>query len=643
MYNNDNTKWFSQTLLTYKDRTYGTDGYLRLSISTNTEDYKFFNPPVINISISNNYQKTYNINIQHAKDLVKTFKVVMSQSNGNNSEIQRKYQRKTLIYFKFFVETSNNTPVVLIEIRDNETDFTRVIVPLKSIFETFASCIRYYTENYFNICIQLLGQSINSENTQIIQQLPSLIKGISSQIVSQNTFPDSPAPEIDKQDVAKTEANINDLDNFLGADMENIDVPEIESQKEAPITEIASVFVEKVLENNLYNLESIMINHTMNPNPFVAIAKYFKEKVEYDIKGENFTMLPSINDDDLKSISYMSKLYFSIAHQNYLNNGMSLPDSTPIFKYNPSDYQDENIEIAYDLFLFGLYVRCLRRKLEGKTSDIIQSKSLFYIQIRCFTDPFVFSFINKVDTNKLQSIISNRYKYYDNKGIFSKYKQLLIDMNCPEIKEDDIMASVQEAVDKAIGKIPNIDKLHDISVESNGLRLPSKNPFSLEQIINEIIPLEVAEKIGKDITSKNVLEEIKSKYTISDEILNFFSKSGKKVKVTQTTKTPKTNNLIRLVKHFSDEIPEQYKESFMKYLKELTNKKFNFETTSFPIDEFGDNIVKALYVWDPEIKGYKDLFLKVEEELMEKDLILAKFKNGEDSEDSDWGSALNNI
>jgi len=119
MYNNDNTKWFSQTLLTYKDRNYGTDGYLRLSMSTNTEDYKFFNPPVINISISNNYQKSYNINIQHAKDLVKTFKTVMTQSNGNNSEIQRKYQRKDqLIYFRFFVRKvqMEYTKLYLIEI-----------------------------------------------------------------------------------------------------------------------------------------------------------------------------------------------------------------------------------------------------------------------------------------------------------------------------------------------------------------------------------------------------------------------------------------------------------------------------------------------------------------------------------------------
>jgi len=282
-----------------------------------------------------------------------------------------------------------------------------------------------------------------------------------------------------------------------------------------------------------------MINHTMNPNPLLDIAQYFKEKVEHDIEGEDFTMLPDMNDNDLKSLSYMSKLYFSIAHQNHLNNGMSLPDSTPIFKYNPSEYRDENVEIAYDLLLFSLYIRNLRRKLEGKTSDIIQSKALFYLQIRCFADPFVFSFINKVSGDQLQSIIVNRYRYYDSIGLFSKYKQLLVDMNCPEIKESDIMATVQELVEKVIGKTPNIDKLHDSSVENNGLRLSSINPFTLEQIINEIVPLEVAEKTGKDITNENFLEEIKSKYTISDEILNFFSQSDKKVKVSKKNKNNK--------------------------------------------------------------------------------------------------------
>jgi len=93
MYDRDNTKWFSQTLLNYKDKIYGTDGYLQISISTNTTDYKYFNPPLLNFSITNNHKKSYNINFQNAQDLYKTFKKVICQlGNSPEADIQRKYQ-----------------------------------------------------------------------------------------------------------------------------------------------------------------------------------------------------------------------------------------------------------------------------------------------------------------------------------------------------------------------------------------------------------------------------------------------------------------------------------------------------------------------------------------------------------------------
>ena len=53
MYENGEVKWFSQTLMTHKDRHYHSDGHLRVSISTNTENYRLFSPPYLNISISN--------------------------------------------------------------------------------------------------------------------------------------------------------------------------------------------------------------------------------------------------------------------------------------------------------------------------------------------------------------------------------------------------------------------------------------------------------------------------------------------------------------------------------------------------------------------------------------------------------------
>ena len=76
------------------------------------------------------------------------------------------------------------------------------------------------------------------------------------------------------------------------------------------------------------------------------------------------------------------------------------------------------------------------------------------------------------------------------------------------------------------------------------------------------------------------------------------------------------------------------------YIQELGNNKVNFKKLGFSIDECGDNIVKALYLWDPEsdervTKNYKYYFGKVENEIMERDLILTQIKMREESETSD--------
>lgn len=641
----ENTKWFSQTLLTHKDKLYGTDGYLRISISTNTEDYKFFNPPALIISIQNNYQKNYHINYHNACDLLQTLNIIKSQSNANNSEIQRKYQKNMILYIKLFVESNNNDSVVDIRILSNETDFTKIIIPI-DIFATFGKCLRYYVENYFNMCNQLLMKSIDSESTNIIQQLPSLIKGISSQIVSQDRIQDDRVPtEEEKAASSKVEATINDLDDFLGSEMENISIPELGENtvinKEKSLVEVDSPFVKHVLKNNLYNLENMINNHALNPAPILSLKKELHNTLDPQIKND-ISFMPGIGDDDLKSLLYMTKMFYSTAHINHIINDISLPGSVPVMKYTAKTASSENIELSYDLFLFGIYIKTVRARLEGKSSDMNINKALFHIQLRCFTDVFVFSFLSKDETPNLKSIILNRYKYYNSVGVFDKYKTSLNDFNCPEIKEVDLEAEIDLAINMIIGKVPDINLLH--SKANGNFRVPSKNSFSLEQIINEIIPLEVAEKCGKDIKNADVMAEINKNSPISDEIYNFFTKSQTKVKVKKETNRTFDNNLERVINFYSNEIPDQYKKDFLQYMKKQSEIPFDMNSCDFPLDEFGDNVIRALYLWnpvdDPKItSNYKHFQMKIENEIMEKDLILAKIKNEESDKsenDNEW-------
>jgi hypothetical protein len=338
----------------------------------------------------------------------------------------------------------------------------------------------------------------------------------------------------------------------------------------------------------------------------------------------------------------------SILYQNYINNSVPMPATVPVLKYEAKNCLSHNMDVAYDLFLFNLYIRTARRRLENKIEDAIENKSLFNIQLRSFSDPLVFSFIDKSNQTELSSIIMTRYKYYDSIGVFDHYKDLLESSRCPEILESDILSVVSEAVEKVVGKTPLIGELHKNMEDINGMRLTAKNTYNLEQIINEILPLEIAEKTGKNINDDAFIENMKHEHSITDEILELFRKKSKKTKSgPKKTEVKKTSNLERLIRtQFIDEVPEQYRDDFMKYLLELGDKQFDLTDTKFPIDEFGDNIVKALYLWDPEndpvvAKNYKQFFLKVEQELMERDLIIAKIKATEETPSDSGGWDFN--
>jgi len=610
----EEVKWFSQTLLTYKDNQYGSDGYLRIAISTNTKDYKTFNPPNFSISISNSYLKAYNINHPQAIDLLKAFELSLQNMNGEELEIQRKSSKNVVLHFKIVPKDQ----LVVIQIISNETDFTKVLIPFNLVFESFARSLRYFVENYFKLCSDLFMKSINSNLYITADQLPGLIKGISSQIISGYNLDSgaqmsAPAPV--------TEKTIDDLDSFLGEDMKNIKVPEIEQEKaqEVKPIEIDSKFVTRVIDNDLYNLELMLNNASLSSMSYITIADEIKNRL--DIKRDQFTMLPELLEDEMKSLGYISRLFYLMTYHNNMVNEVPIPSSIPVFKYEKTVPGDV-IDIALDLFLFGGYVRILRRRLEDKISNIVDNKSLFYLQYRCFLDPIIFSFIENVPSEPLESTIISRYRYYNEQlKIFHRYTTLLTDNGCPLITENDISHYVREVQDKVIGKAPYILQLH----QSFDLRLPTKNQFSLEQIVNEAIHLELAEKEGKDLKDKFILEKIKEQFPISDEVLSFFLK--KKTKTTQP-KVVKESNLSRFVKFFESDVPEACRDDFKEFIKKTGNKNFNFSECSFSLEEFDENIIKGLYNWKPEddvkiSQNYTYFFERFENEIMTKESILS--------------------
>lgn len=635
MYNDQNTTWFSQTLLTFKDKQFATDGYLKVAVSTNTENYKFFNPPLFNISISTNLQKTYNLNIQQAEDLLDSFNQVLKQSNGNEIVIEKKYQKNANIYFKFALERTNNIRVVAIEIVSNQADSSKIIIPLKPTFQSFLRRLRSYVENYDKLCFKLLDKSIDHNSIQIIERLPTLIKGISSQIVSKipetDISPDSGAPEIPSEELKKTESTIEDLDNFLGEDMENIDLPEIKEDKieTKNVIEVKSDFITKVLDGDLMNIENKLISFAVSKQPLLDLAN--------DLESElKFSLLESISEDDKKSAVYIATLSQTYFSKRYTIDDKPIPSSTGIIRFNGKP-NEKNIEFAKDLLLVMAYMRTVRRRLESKLRNAYENKAIVYLYLRSCMDIFCFSYIHQLSKNDLLSAVENRYISFDKDGVFDKYKTLLQDNSCNPVTKQEILSFVEEAV----GDWPLIKDLHDNSYEAGEVKLPSKNKFNLEQIINEFIPAEVNFKMGFDFKNKELVENYKESNQISDEVLKYFIEEKK---VQKTIKMEKITPLQRWVEKYKQDIPEKYQEDFIKHIKELQFDKYNFKENLFPLDEFDENIVKALYVWDVNTdtnmkSNFTHFATLVESEQMEKDNIL--ITTSEETDESDEWNSLN--
>jgi len=413
--------------------------------------------------------------------------------------------------------------------------------------------------------------------------------------------------------------------------MDNVKIPEIEEGKIEPkeiASEVNSPFVEKVLKNDLHSLETLLDSVKLSNNPWSSFGAEVSTILDAD---ENFSMIPTLSQQDHDSLSYISKLIFSLTNMSYRTLGNIIPSGFPVLKYKVSKHDDLNREIAFDLLLFNGYLRAFRRRVESKDSVADNNGSFLYLMFRCFVDPFSFSILESCDKSSMKSVILNRYKYYDGIGVFDHYKRELVNYNCPEIQVSDIDTFVTEVQEKIIGKTPYIDDFHKAEYAKGQFQLPYEGNFNSEQIINKIVPVEVAIKLGEKA------EDACSTQGVDDEIKKLFCNDKPKK---QQPKVKTETNLERFVRgDIVNEIPDTYRQDFQKYVKELGNKNFVFDK-KFPYDEFGDEIIKALYCWKPEDDkklgtNFAYFTKQFAEVIHTKETILAGNKE-EVKESSDW-------
>jgi len=175
------------------------------------------------------------------------------------------------------------------------------------------------------------------------------------------------------------------------------------------------------------------------------------------------------------------------------------------------------------------------------------------------------------------------------------------------------------------------------------LKIKSDNNLSLEQIINELIPMEILEKNGVDLREgTESLNNILSNLTVSKEVLNIFHKQELKQ---ETNGKKKETNILKTVKFFNNEIPEKYRTKFFEYIESIELNNYDFNNGTFESEELGENIIKALYIWNTSDKKDEPLTTfraKLEECLLEKEMIIIASinQNVEESKNDEWNLGI---
>ena len=670
-FNNDEVMWVNQGLMSYKDKRYHSDGYFELNVSSTTKDYINFSQPRLSLVIDNEGKRRIaSLSISNVLELLNSFNEVSKNisevyKNPQSGDITKRFNKNKDLIFEYRVEQNTKEPLVVIKISFGYSDEGKVIVPYSLEYMVIGKLLRSFYENYSNWCVNLPMRYLTGQQLLESKLQTTLIKTLPSQIIPVETTLEV-RPEVSaskmatpiknhaqalSDEIKKTggfdnvlvkpssevqlEVSMEEFDSFVKTEEDKVVIPELESIKvetdEKPKTqEFKSNFIDKILKGDIKEYENLMSASLSTDNPLEAILKTIDP--DYSTNN-NMALLPSLSDNDLKSALYISNVFFKTYFHSLVNNGDCLPVSVGFIKYKPAQFFDDNKELAYDICMINCYLKSYRSRRENTNPDNYTNGALTYFISRCYLDIVTYSFL---EGNKdiIKNCIVSRFNYFKEKGFFNYFDELLKDNNCTEISGYEI-EEMLEFILSAIPNEPDISEVHITTYENGSFKAPPKNKFTIEQILNDVVNTEVKFKYGKKI------EEL----TENPDIIELFKKSRKKKSKPKEEKSmsldkEKVNqetNLLRWIKFKINEVPEKTQKKFMKHIEELGyDSDYAFSNNSFQEDEFGENIVKGLYVWNssPEKKMKYTEFAVQIEECISKDLILSKLKETENLEDT---------
>jgi hypothetical protein len=660
--NYENLKWINQSLYTFNDKAFDSHGYLDISINISTEDDINFSQPKLVLNLENQGQRR-NIRLTRSNviDLVESLTKVRNNiqtiyQNPQTGDITKRYNNNKDLVIEFRAISSQ--PVVVLKIIHNTSDAGKIIFPLKPELTSIINTLEMFVQDFINISTAFPMRYLSSLSLNRLQEIQNSLIILPSQLVplQPELYKDTPNPASSTEpettqvlsytntrcalcgeEQYETPSGItcknghggaesiideppidNEFDQFATDNVDKVHIPELEGEvleRDKPIAqEYNSPFIQVTLKNNILNLEGMLNALYTNNDPLRTIMNTI-------YNGEGYKLLPGISEQDLKSVSYISNLYFKLHFHSYIQNQTIFPIAIPVVKYLGDDSDRATVELSYDLMMLQAYLKLYRNRMESINSDAYTNGSLINFSFRCFLDVASYSYLNGKNSEAVKNNVISRFKYFRETGFFDHYDKNLTSENQKPIYDSEIGDFIDKVFDNVV-ESDDIHIRHFNAHDAGSVKLPSKNTFTLEQITNEIVKYEIKTMFGQRIEDLTTNEEI---------IILFNTKLKKKYKPTDHKPEPrlKETHVVRYIKLKANELPENIRQELIDYVIELGDiTPYDYFNEKFKLEELPSVILKSLYTWNENIEEkmkYTD-YASMVEECIDRDMIISKIK-----------------
>jgi len=422
-------------------------------------------PPRIRLSI-NNYKAKSNssISLSHQEVFVflqqfkkfedKISSIIKEISEDQNKQHTFSIKNKKNLFITFMHRSEYNGTCIRIVISEKNNDYLdseKTYLPIMD-FLSLVMVLGQFRNNYLSTIDSMTTIMSINDMAQKITSLDEKLTGYYSELSAKNTLfqndtlikkhnlsieyspfdedlttkkleiieasiePESSSSSSTVDSFKPSEVH-DDLSSFINDKRETFDLGITETQRPPAITKDATImpvtFTEKMLGNDLSNLEMYIMNLINDDLPLSKFSELIKSKL-------NFDALEGISSENINEMDYISTLFLKSIIKDNLNDKKEIPNSVPPVIFDNITANENKISLAYDLCLYCIYYSHLRNILKDKDYGVVANKELVSFALKVISAPYVFSFMKLIDDKILAAELINRYHRYRNNGVFDK-------------------------------------------------------------------------------------------------------------------------------------------------------------------------------------------------------------------------------